>query len=96
MIKAIEIDYKFTNGAKDYIVMVAHAGRSARSGAKVHLATMTVWPNGNITTSGTRCSNNGQLRGTIVSNRDFSAVTCARCGNSPEAAERRNAQAIEL
>lgn len=79
---------------KEYLVMAAHAGRRDRTGSKVHLARITYWVNGNRTISGVNCSANGQLRGTLVQGRDFTAVTCKRCGCGDDAAARRNGKAV--
>lgn len=78
-----------------YLVMAAHAGRRDRTGAKVHMATMTVWKtSGRATMSATNCSANGQLRGTLITgDASFGKVSCKRCGMGPEAAERREAKA---
>lgn len=80
----------------EYVVMVGHAGRSDRTGAKVHIARLTVWANGDKVIGSCNCSGNGHLRGSLVTGRDFSAVSCKRCGCSEDAAERRNAKAIVL
>lgn len=79
-----------------FLVMVAHAGRADRTGAKVHMATATRWANGKVSIHSTDCSNNGQLRGSVVPGRDFSAVTCKKCGAGTDEAERRNAKAIDI
>jgi hypothetical protein len=79
-----------------HTVMVAHAGRSQRTGSKVHLATMITWASGKKTVGAAHCSANGHLRGQLVTDRDFTAVSCKKCGASVEAAERRNAKAITM
>lgn len=95
-VKAIEYGTQRADGSRDYVVMVAHAGRRDRTGGKVHVATLTVWASGNVTIGATHCSNRGDLRGQVVTDRDFAAVSCKRCGASHDAAERRNAAAIDL
>lgn len=64
---------------KRHLVMVAAAGHSDRTGAKVHVATMIVWPNGTRTVGATHCSDRRPLRGSVVRGKDFTAVTCAKC-----------------
>jgi hypothetical protein len=80
-----------------YMVMAAHAGRSDRTGAKVHMAHLTFWKeSGRYQMGATNCSGNGQLRGSLVRGRDFGSVSCAKCGASVEAADARNSKAIDL
>lgn len=96
-IKAIPMGEAYnTEGRKTYLVMAAHAGRRDRTGAKVHMATLTIWPSGNVTMGPCQCSGNGQLRGTLVEGADFGRVTCKKCGAGEEAAAHRNAKAIDL
>ncbi len=79
---------------KEYLVMAAHAGRRDRTGSKVHMARIIYWENGRRTISAVNCSANGQLQGTLVQGRDFTAVTCKRCGCGDEAAAFRNGKAV--
>ncbi|MGE0225481.1 MAG: hypothetical protein AB7S57_19590 [Acetobacteraceae bacterium] len=81
---------------KEYLVMAAHAGRNDRTGSKVHMTRITYWVSGRSTVSSVNCSANGQLRGSLVRGRDFSAVTCKRCGCGTEAAARRNGKAVTI
>lgn len=96
-IKAIPYGAPFRDIVAEHLVMAAHAGRySNRTGARVHMATLTTWSDGRQTLGAVNCSNNGHLRGSLVEGRDFSAVTCKRCGASAEAAAARNARAVEI
>ena len=93
------IPYSTRDEYSDYLVMVAHAGRRDRTGGRVHLATLTVWKSGNVTIGATTCSNNGSLRGSLITGdhaQDFGRVSCQKCGAAPEHAAARNAKAIDL
>lgn len=93
--RARAIKYSDDDEKTTYLVMVAHAGRSDRTGAKVHMASMTVWKkSGNVSVGATHCSGNGQLRGSLITgDYSFAKVSCKKCGASVEAGERREAKA---
>lgn len=96
---AIPVDRTFIREdiAAEHLVMVGHAGFSARTGGKVHIASLTTWASGTQNLGATSCSGSGRMRGgAIVTGRDFSAVTCKKCGAGDEAAARRNAKAVIL
>lgn len=78
--------------------MMSHAGRTDRTGGKVHLTHFTYWKStGKIDqlycTAG--CSWDGRLKGSLITepNYGFEHVTCKNCnGGDPEVAAHRNAQ----
>lgn len=89
------IKYSDDDKATTYLVPVAHAGRNDRTGAKVHLSQLTIWKaSGNVTLGATNCSNNGALRGSLITgDYSFAKVSCKKCGASVEVGEAREAKA---
>lgn len=79
---------------ESFYVLMARAGRTDRTGAKVHRGTVTHWKQadnpahvGNVTTGSTCCSANGHLRGSVIydDRRAVAAgITCLKCGINPE------------
>lgn len=64
----------------EYVLgMIAHAGTSRRTGSKVHVATMRVWPDGTVTVRSAVCQ---PLRGSLLTSGDFAQVNCERCGGA--------------
>jgi len=78
---------------RSYAVTVAHAGRNARSGAKIHVATLRVYADGSSTLGKTDCA--GQWQGSLVGG-SFNAVTCSKCDARATTAQWRNAKAIQI
>lgn len=93
-IRAIKYSESAERGT-DYLVMAAHAGRTDRTGAKVHMAILTVWPTGRVSLGACWCSGNGHLKGSLVPGTDeagFSRVSCKKCGCGPDSGTARNAK----
>lgn len=88
-----------TDITAQYTVMIGHAGHTRNTGGKVHLAELTLWKNGKPTIGPAFCQAGGNirggLRGSLVTDRDFSAVTCQRCAGIVSA-EQRNAKAVTV
>ena len=76
-----------------YSVTVAHAGRNARTGAKIHLATLSVYEDGTSRLDKTSCA--GQWQGSLLGG-SFDAVTCSKCDARATTAAWRNAKAIQI
>lgn len=66
--------------AKQWRVRVAHAGRTDRTGGKIHTATATLYADGTFQVGAARCSSNGMLRGTLICGDGDFVVTCKKCG----------------
>lgn len=77
-----------------YSILVAHAGRTDRTGGKVHRAGLLVWKDtGKITISNANCS--GSLKGSpITDGRGFGATTCKSCSLSVENVARFDAGSV--
>jgi hypothetical protein len=63
----------------DYLVLMAHAGRRQNTGAKSHLALVSVWKeSGHVSRADAYCG--GNLSGTIIKDgRELTTATCKKC-----------------